>query len=64
MKSSPSTSKRVKTDIDNDHDDDDDEVYEKFVQGIKTDSKNANSKWNEVHIDLPRKLEIGLVWFT
>ncbi|XP_078355942.1 uncharacterized protein LOC144640732 [Oculina patagonica] len=54
MKNSPSTSKRVKTDIDNDHDD---EVYEKFVQGINTDSKNENSKWNEVHIDLRKKLE-------
>ncbi|KAL9985386.1 hypothetical protein ACROYT_G007782 [Oculina patagonica] len=54
MKNSPSTSKRVKTDIDNDHDD---EVYEKFVQGINTDSKNENSKWNEVHIDLHKKLE-------
>ena len=49
-------SKRIKTDIGND--DYDDEVYEKFMQGSTcADSKNENAKWNEVHIELWKKLE-------
>ena len=56
MKNSPTASKRVKTDIGND--DYDGQVYEKFMQGTTcADSKNENAKWNEVHIELQKKLE-------
>ena len=44
----------MKTDL---GDDNDEEVYEKFIQGSATDTKSENNKWNEVHIDLRKKLE-------
>lgn len=44
----------MKTDLGDDYDE---EVYEKFIQGSVTDTKSENNKWNEVHIDLRKKLE-------
>lgn len=49
-----SATKKAKTDYDDGFDD---EAYEKFIQGSNAGTKSENSRWNEVHIELRKKLE-------